>query len=686
MADKGKKALSGAATGAAAGSAAGPWGALIGGVAGGIGGLLQGDDPSIPSPIEAREPYMPGGTSGPFGGAYFDPNTRSTQFSEYDFDPSQMGQGLTNQMLYNLLMGQGNEGMLGDLDFQAKSLMQQIQRLQDQQSGASAIGKQQTLAQLLDPSTASNFLDEKGNPINLADHAALAANPRLWSEFQRLTGGQYGRSKAGGGLLGGITSAISKGTLPGESGSYKDPGDNFSRWINDIIKQQGTEAKIKTAQQTIETNKGNADQRDQALKALQNKLDYITQTKERVTGGLGEGNPLLDYLDRRQGSGPTEKRDYTNPWTAKTDEEAEYYRNKARQGLDPAFWVSEEGIPDAEALQAEIEAVLTGAGGNGLGGERMAGIGDYDGSQAGNFVNALNRTAGRSMASNRRFGEDTLARRGLLGGSAGEAERLADELGFEDVRAANLARGYEMDQADRQRWFERRFAVDQHNSEVARLGAQGDVEKARMLASAKQGGFQNKMSIKDLLARIKQQNFGNTQQAQGQNFDDFMAMLQQNTALGQNTINNERYDERYENDLDRQDFSDRMALLNMVTGQQQRATDNRFQGAAVTNQQAWMGNQNSQWFGNANNSRDASNAALQNQFNMGGFQQAMNQSAQDQNTLEQGMLGIGYGMGDYWSRKRQPPPAYQPAMPQQNPNPLPVVDPPRRVPPVPTYP
>lgn len=44
MADKGGKALSGAATGATAGAAFGPYGAVIGGVIGGVSGLLSGDD------------------------------------------------------------------------------------------------------------------------------------------------------------------------------------------------------------------------------------------------------------------------------------------------------------------------------------------------------------------------------------------------------------------------------------------------------------------------------------------------------------------------------------------------------------------------------------------------------------------------------------------------------------------
>lgn len=664
MASGGQKALSGAAQGAAAGASFGPWGALIGGVAGGVMGLAQGDDPTAPNYVPGAPPRIPGGSSGQYGGMYYDPTTGSTQSLSYgQFNPSQMGNQIQDQRLRNAIMGQGNQNINSDLDFQLQSLQQQLQRLQDQQAGKGQIGKQKTFADIMGNGWQS-FVDKDGNPIDPNDRAAISANETLYNEFMRQTGGKYGRDKRGGGLLGGITGAIEHGTLPGESGSYKDKGDAFYRWAQDAFKNAGVAEKAKQWKQMQDVNAGNADQRSQAIQALQNQIDYIGKQKEQAGGAL-TNNPLMNFLNQRNTdpNGGDYSGKYVDPWTQKLSDEADLYREGSHknynQTLNPDGTVksqSEMGIPDAKALTAEMKANFLAnskATGNGaFGGERMAAMDPYQ-SHVGDFIAGLNRTAERSNVSNQALAAENAARRGAIGGSAGETSRLANQQALEDARISAAAQGYGMEAADKNNWFNQNFNINQHNSDVARTGAQFSAQYGASQNDALnrilQGGFGNEMDAAKFYEALKQQGFGNNQSEQQRQFGNMMGTQGQSSALGQLTLNNQRYDQN----LDRQNFGDRLSLLGFLNGENQQGTQNEFTRVGINNAQAGIGNQQGQWYGNSENAYNAATNAGQNAQNMGAWQQQINSNAGQQAAFGQAAMGLGAAAGT-WGTHTQP--------------------------------
>ena len=791
MASGGQKALSGAATGAAAGaSVGGPWGALIGGVAGGIGGLLQGSDPTAPNYQPGAPPAIPGGTSGQYGGVYYDPTTGSTQNLSYNFDPTTMGNQIQNQSLYNQLMGQGNSGMTNNLDFQAQSIQQQLARLQAQNSGTAGVGSQKSLADVLGPGSEA-WIGPDGKSIDPADREALMKNGKLQEAFQAGTGGHYG-----------------------SGGSAQDA---YFRWVQDAYKQVAP--KIQQWQQSQDVNVGNSDQRNQAIQSLQNQLDYINKAKTQSASGQDANNPMMNFLNQRnQIPGGTDYAaqaagKYVDPMQAQIAAAAQ--AQLAKSGVDTNTTLgktpAELGVPDAKAVTAQelanfdankanlggerianaapyapnplapdtksvtaqelanFNALKGGLGGTmmdkvgaydpskvqaandrlanltaqysgGLGGERMADPGAYNPANVGDFINSLNRQAQRSNVSNQALAQENAARRGVLGGSSAEVSRLANEQALQDQLANNASQGYSLGQADKNNWLAQKFAIDSHNSDVTRLGAQAnlaaqsglgqqqfnneqaaqqqwfnqnfgvnqfnsgvtqqgaqnqisglnnilqsgvtnDLNAANLdqqgrqqafanqfgidthnsnvaqqgaqgnisgLNSILQGGFGNETTSANLLAQLQQQAFMNNAATQQTAFGNAMGAAGTANQMGQNTLNNQRYDINQGNTLDQQNYVDRMNLAAMLQGQTQQGVTNQMNQIGVTNQQAQIGNQMGQFNANNTNQYNAANAAGQNAQAVGQWQSGINDSAATQTAMGQGAMGIGAGLADYY--------------------------------------
>lgn len=784
MPSAGDKALTGAASGAAAGASLGPWGALVGGVVGGAAGYFQGDDPTAPNYQPGAPPSIPGGVSGQYGGMYYDPTTGSTQNLSYNFDPTTMGNQIQNQSLYNQLMGQGNSGMTNNLDFQAKTIQQQLARLQAQNTGGTGIGSQKSLTDAMGPG-AKLWTTPDGKPIDPTDRAALKENTGLQQAFNAATAGHHG--------------------------TYGNGGDDFYRWVQDEYKK--VSPKIESWKQSQDVNTGNTDQRTQAIQSLQNQLDYINQAKTQAATGQDPNNPMMNFLNQRNqapGGG-----DYTgkfvDPMQAQIAAAAQAQLTKSGVNTNTTLGQTpgQLGVPDAKSLTAQelanynqqkdklggtkiantgpytpnplapdskaataqelanfnnLKGGLGGTlmdkvapydpnnpngAGNGqanllaslsgqLGGERMAPMGAYDPGKVGQFVESLNRKAQNAAVSNQAYGQEMAARRGVLGGSAGEQDRLVQAQQLQDSLMGNAATGYTLGQTDKNNWdqlkyqidahnsdvaktgaqaqlsygqqgfqnaqnaqkqwfdqnfgvnqfnsgvvqqgaqnqisglnnilntgvtndlnaanfdqagrqqnFANNFNIDQHNSEVDRLGSQANVSG---LNSILQGGFGNEMTAQDFYQKLLQQGFTNNANTQQQAFSNAMGAATTQSQMGQQTLNNQNYQQG----LDRQNFTDRMGLAQMLQGQTQQGTANQMNQIQLTNSQAGIGNQMGQFNANNQNQYNAATAAGQNAQNMGQWQGQINSNASQQQAFGQAAQGLGNAFGSYYGSQPEP--------------------------------
>lgn len=614
MASAGSKAASGAASGAAAGAALGPWGALAGGVIGGIGGYLQGDDPRAPIPVMPPPPQLAGGYSSQFGGAYIDPVTKRVVYTDNTSDAEGSAAAYQNAIMRQMLLG-GNGAELGIAD-QIKAQQQLIERLKNPQAAGGGAPKASDFV-------SDEWIGKDGKIIRPADVGSSADNPGLFKLFMANTGnGNYG-----------------KGSLE----------EKFKRWVADAYKNN-VESKAQEYDNALKTSQGNAQTSSEALDAAQRRLDYLTkiQASGAQAGQDFAKNPLMNFLNQRNMSGETPDylKKYADPWTGKMSDEAQGYLDASHKDSDFSSFGNPSGGGSLYGMQDpgfNMSALLNGP----MGGERMAPVGPFQ-STAGDFVRNLNRIAERQGAGNVRLAEENASRRGLMGGTS-DIARFAAQQGIDDAVAANLARGYEMDQSDRNNWFNQNFAVNQHNSDVARQGAQMK--------------FQSGLAAKQFYEQLRQQAFNNdvskfqlNQAEKQRNYQNMMGTLGQRTALDQRTIDNARYDQG----LDRQNFQDRMGLLGYLSGQSQQGQDNARANAGMgLNQGSLAFGVGNQAIGNQSNWQ-ASNAASQNAYNLGQWQQNMADSARRQQTFNDAMGGLG---SVDWSKWGSEPAPYNSSIP-----------------------
>ena len=332
--------------------------------------------------------------------------------------------------------------------------------------------------------------------------------------------------------------------------------------------------------------------------------------------------------------------------------------------LDTKIGATDPGLPDAKATNksiledaikrmgsgTDIDALLNGD----LGGERIATLGNYDGGKIGAFINNLNRKSENTSRSNQMLAQDQGARRGLISGSQGDLARLLSQQALDDSTSANAAQGMQLDEQAKNNWNNQQFQINSHNSDVARLGAQAKLSgsfqnqnalqsQAALLAQIQGQGFDREMQSKGMYNTMQQQNFMNQLQKLGYSateaqrlFTNANTATNQNTALNQRSIDNVRT----EQGLDEKNYQDRMGMLGFLQQQQQQAFGNGMSQQQMGLAQSNQGNQVNQNQQGLQYGAQMANAASQNAYNGAVYQQGINQSAQNQQTM-QGALALG---------------------------------------------
>lgn len=622
MASSGSKALSGAASGAAAGSALGPWGMAAGAVIGGVGGLLSGDDPAAPTYQPAPPPTTPGGTSSQYGGMQIDPVTGRVIYTDNTSNGYGQASQYQNELMRQMLLG-GNGAQIG-LGDQIKTQQAELARLQAMLTpgagGAKPIPSQfQGIQPYLDPAT-GDLAEFTRDPDGIKAGKYGEAGRKIYDEFMQSTQGSYGKG-------------------------------GFNAWLKDNI-NRNVQPQLTSYKKTQEVQGGNSQITQQAIQAAQQRLDNLLQIQKSgdQTQADFAKNPLMNYLNQRNMSPdkPDYMKQFADPNTQIMQDTFQKYLGKVDENVDStAFKIAgatDPGMPDVAATNAKLMASLSG--GAALGGERMAPVGDYD-SKVGAFVNNLNRVAERNYASQAGLDAQNQARRGLMGGTS-DISRLAMQQALEDNKAANAAQGYTMDANDRDKWFQQKFAVDAHNSDVTRLGSQAEAQRLQSILAQTSG---NEFAAKQLYNQMQNQAWQNNQTYQNTNFNNAMTSLNQRTNLDQRTINNARTEEG----LDNQNFQNRMNLLGYLQGADQQQWSQGIGNSQMGLSQQGLGYQATSGVSGNTNNWNAANTAGQNAQNMAGWQQQINDSAAQQQAFGQAMQGIGSAAGSQgWFDYSQP--------------------------------
>lgn len=617
MASKGSKAATGAASGAAAGTAIMPgWGTAIGAVVGGLGGYLSGDDPTAPRPVDLPPPQLPGGVVGQYGGWTIDPVTGRAVFYDNTANGGMTAENYRAMQLKDAMLGGNSAG--SDLAAQIAQAQQLVDRLKGQGPGAATGPK------------ASDFLPkewvgEDGKPKTPGEidyNSEMSSRSALFKTFEAQVAGKgYGKGS----------------TL-----------DQFRAWVKDAYRNN-IEAKATQYANALKTSSGNQQTVGQGLDAAQLRLQTLMDIQKN--GGSAAdvaNNPILNFLNQRNmqpgdpGYEARFKDKYADPNIAKMQGEADLYLDKSHQNInfdDLARQLglgADPGIPDAKKFNADLMAKYSGR----MGGERMAPIGAYDSSKLGGWLSAQDRIAQNQSASQIRSADNLAAKRGLLGSSINDSSKLDAQMALQDMLVGNAAKTYSMDAADRNNWFNQKFAIDQHNSDVAKTGAQAT-------ASLAQSGFGNELAAKQMFEQMMGSRLNMNSSEQQRAFQNLLAALNQRTALDQRSIDNTRYDVNREQGLDQQNFANRMGLLgyldaskgqnfNQTMGQNQMAMGQYQLGANV-------GLTTTGW----NNDYNIANAAQQNAYNSGLFQQQQAQSAQMANNWNTLAAALGQGAAQW---------------------------------------
>jgi len=609
---QGQAALQGAAQGASAGAAFGPWGAAIGGVVGGAAGYLSGGTKEPPAPVYAPPPQLPGGASGQYGGYYIDPVTKRVVFLDNQSNAGNLADSVRNRTLKDMVLGGGNTAQ-ADLEDQIKAQQQLIERLKNPQAGANA---KPSAADYLSPEWVNPDGTPK-KPSSVDYQSEMANRSDLFKTFEtQVKGKGYG---------GGSTE------------------EQFKRWVQDAYTQniQGKVAQMENDQKTWKGNSATTGEGlDAATRRLETLLGLKNQSAETQAGFAD--NPLMKYLNQRNQTGnPDYETKFADPWTGKMGDEAQRYLDASHQKADLSAFdnLKVGGGSDADPGMPQWDSTMSATYAGAAGGNTMTPMGDYHG-KSGDFIRNLNRMAEKNGASNLRLADEQAARRGMIGGSS-DIARFAAMQGVDDQVAANLAQGYGLDLNEQSNWFNQKFSIDQHNSDVAKQAAQARLD-------AMSGDFSKQMAAKQFYEQLRQQAFGNeatkfglNQSEQQRNYANMMGTLGQRTALDQRSIDNRRAEEG----LDRQNFGDRLGLLSYLDNQSNTQFQQGIQGAGVTNQQAGLGGQQGFRATGDLNAWNAQNAALQNQSNLAKWQQGINGQAGAANAMGQAAQGMGYAFG-----------------------------------------
>lgn len=621
MSSAGSKAGQGAVQGAAAGSAFGPWGMAAGAVIGGVGGYLQGDDPTAPPYIAPPPPVTPGGMSSQYGGTQIDPVTGRVIYTDNTVNGYDQASNYQRQLMMQSMLG-GNGAQVG-MDSQIAQARAYLAQLQAQGSKSTP---QNIPAEYRD---LQRFLNPDGSLPDISDPNAIydgrindPASKALRDEFNSKV-----KDYGGGGAIG------------------------FAKWVKDFT-QRNLQPMQQAFQKMQDVQGGNADTNAQAIQAAQQRLDNLL--KVQGSGAQTEAdfakNPLMNFLNQRNTApgGPADydalRQKYDDPNAAVMQDQFKKYLGQADQVTDStAFKIAggvDPGMPDVQAANARMLAAATGS----AGGERMNPLDPFH-SNAGAVVNNLNRTAERNYASQAGLQSQLNARRGVMGGS-GDINRLAMQQALEDNRAANAAQGYGLERADRNNWDQLNFAINAHNSDVAKTGAQFNL-------NALSQAFGNELAAKDFYNRMQQQAWLNNQGEQQRNFSNAMTSLNQTTGLNQNAINNARYEQGYEDTANRQNFADRMGLLGFLQGADQQSYNQGMGNSQMALNQSGQALGVSTGIAGNTNNWNASNAAGQNAQNNAAFGQAINNNAQWQNTIGQAAQGFGQMDWSQWGSQPQ---------------------------------
>lgn len=606
----------GTAAGTAIGSIWGPAGAAVGGALGGAVGGMLGQDPKAPMPVALPPPAMPGGASGLYQGWTIDPVTGRVVYYDKSLEGQYNPEEYRNQQLRDQLLG-GNTAQ-SSLQAQIAAAQQLVERL-SKSSDPAVSGPKAT------DFVGKEWVNEDGSfkkPGSVNISKEMGSNSDLYKRFLGDTkGGDYG------------------------SGSLQE---KFSRWVSDAYKNN-IEALDKQYENALKTAKGNTQTTGEGLDAAKLRLQQLMDIQK--SGGGNLDNPLMNYLNRRN-TGPAPDYNaqfadkYKDPWTGKMSDEADYQLGKSKQNINfddlarqLGMGSSDPGIPDAKKFTADMLAKYGGA----MGGERMDPLGAYDSSKLAQWRAAQDRVAQNQGASNLRSAEAMAAKRGLLGSSINDSSRLDAEMALQDALVGNAARTYSMDAQDQANWFNRKFQIDQHNSDVARQGAQGQ-------ASLAASGFGNEMAAKQLYESILGNRFGMNNSEQQRAFANMMAALGQRTALDQRSIDNTRYDIGHEEALDQQNFANRMGLLQYLSGDQAQSFNQEMgrntAGMGQNQMGATVGLTTTGW----QNDYNIANAAQQNAYNMGQFNQGQASSAADANRWNTLASALGQYGGSFGSQ------------------------------------
>ena len=604
----------GTAAGTAIGSIWGPAGAAVGGTLGGAVGGMLGSDPKPPSPVDLPPPQMPGGVSGTYGGWTIDPVTGRTVFYDNQANGGMTAEQYRNLQLKDQMLGGNSAGV--DLQSQITQIQNLIQRLSGQGPNAPA-GPQAT------DFLAKEWVNPDGTPKKPGVMDASKEMRERSDLFKVFEGQAAGRGYGKGSTL-----------------------EQFTRWISDAYRNN-IQAQVSEFENAKKTSTGNQQTSGEALQAAQTKLQSLMS----LQGGQAPGdNPIMNYLNQRNTSpnAPDYRSMFDDPNVEKMQGETDYYQGKSRENIDfdalraQLGLGADPGIPDAKAFNAQMLSQYGGA----LGGERMNQIGDYDSSKLGSWLAAQDRIAGNASASNLRSAEAAAAKRGLLGSSINDSSRLDAQMALQDQLVGNAAKTYSMDAQDRNNWFNQRFAVDQHNSDVARTAAQGKL-------SLNQSGFGNELAAKQLYEQIMGNRQGMNTSEQQRAFNNMMASLGQRTALDQREIDNGRY----EQGLDRQNFADRMGFLGYLSGSQGQGLQAELGRAGVQQGQNQLGAQVGLTTTGWGNDYNIANAAQQNAYNMGQFNTGQAGQAQQSNNWNTLAGALGQYGGQLWGSQPSTTPA-----------------------------
>lgn len=578
---------------------------------------------SMPQPISAPPPSAMGSITNQYGGFYTDPTTGQVSQVGYDFDPTAMGRTNDADSMYNQFMGNDNSRLTGNLDAQIQQLTQQIERLQNQQNpNTQGVGKQKSLADVFGPSEAKLWTNPDGSPVGL-DRQSLNNNKALYDEFLKATA-SHGHT-------------------------YGNGGDDYFRWANDIIKQHGVQQKLDTFHQTQDVNVGNTDVRDQAIKAFQAKLGYLTGERARISGGGPDlsKNPLMKYLNDLGGGGmldgngqPSWMSDRTGSMDATA--RAAQARAAASMGRDGG----------TDAIDAYLQGMDKSNFSQGLdpGYAGSINVPKLDLSAPGLRARMMDARAEQELTAGRNLADQQAAHRGMLSSSTNEIGRTGDTLNLANAHTQNLLGATDAYNSA----LGQQYGMDLNAAQFG-AGERGALF-GRQLGKASLGASEAQQHFANLLGATNLKNQQNNWNVTNANWADQFANQNDQSALANQW---QLYGARRGENQDA--YSRNLGMYNLLNNQTQQARGN--QTSDYQNSLAGAGMMGG-WAQHGADNINAANTAdtqMQNSFNMAGWNQQNSADAAQQQALMAGLGGLGKaGAAYYYYTKDHPAPPKPP--------------------------